>query len=111
MASVETEKYKNVKKIGKSLPNGGRSLKKGSVASSGIEALLSGKIEDFLMDNAQNLIQRYGGDINLNDIKTTARRYAREYPVLTVVGAAAIGMAAGLWAVNTWAGSTGSRQR
>jgi len=120
----QTENYKNVKRVGKKLaPQGGRNSRfadqgdrqdEGGIARKvvgdlGLAQLLgpfAPQVEDFIVDNIEAWTDKLG---DINDITTKARKYAREFPVIAVVGGAAIGIAAALVLVNS-AGLTTSRR-
>ena len=111
---AQTETYKNVKKIENKRPSsmaGGRDMNdsesrtdaRGTIAGMnlGIASSLGPfgpQIEEFILQQAQGFADRFTG--NFDEIRTSAVRYARQYPTLTIVGTALLGAAAGLLLVN-----------
>ena len=124
----QTENYKNVKRVGKKLaPQSGRSSRFGDreqeqeqaggsiarkvVGDLGLAQLLgpfAPQVENFIVDNVESWTEKLG---DINDITAKARKYAREYPVIAVVGGAAIGIAAALVLVNSASLMTASSRR
>jgi hypothetical protein len=109
----QTDNYKNVKKLEKKVPipnnrnyrNQNSSANSSNGTAQGFVAGLSflgPQVEEFVAHNVDSFKRKFGG--NLSEMKSTAARYAKDYPVLTVVGTTAIGMAAGL----VWVGLNSS---
>lgn len=110
----QTESYKNVKRVGKKMTspsarNGRYADGEESQDSSPTRNMIAGlgltqalgpfgpQVEDFITQNVEAWTEKLG---DFDEITTKAKRYARQYPVVAIAGAAAIGIAVGLLLVN-----------
>ena len=55
------------------------------------------QVEDFIAQNVEAWTEKLG---DFDEITSKVKRYARQYPVVAIAGAAAIGIAAGLILIN-----------
>lgn len=112
----QTENYKNVKKISNKKVardfDEESDTRNGSSRNGQARGILAGinlgiaenfgtfgpQIEEFIVQQVQEFADKYAGDFD--DVRRTAMRYAKQYPVATIAGAAVIGLAAGLILVN-----------